>query len=76
MFNDVKNIIKIQLELIYMDDSKIDTSEALHKVDLQEVFDLSYDTFLEISNHFDLLRAFGMSVPWQLPLQTETKLFR
>lgn len=55
IYNDVKNIIKIQLELIYMDDSKIDTSEALHKVDLQEVFDLSYDTFLEISNHFDLI---------------------
>ena len=36
LHNDVKNIIKIQLELIYMDDSKIDNSEALHKVDLQE----------------------------------------
>lgn len=55
IFNDIKNIIKIQLELIYMDDSKIDTSEALHKVDLQEVFSLSYDDFLEISNHFDLI---------------------
>lgn len=55
LFNEIKNIIKIQLELIYLEDYSIDNTEALHKVDLQEVFGLSYDDFLEISNHFDLL---------------------
>jgi len=34
IFEQVKNIVKVQLELIYMDDENIDNSEALHKVDL------------------------------------------
>ncbi len=55
IFTQVKNIINIQLQLIYLDDDNIDNSEALHKVDLQEVFGLSYDDFLNITNHFDLL---------------------
>ena len=55
IYTQVKNIIKIQLQLIYLDDDSIDNSEALHKVDLQEVFGLSYDDFLNITNHFDLL---------------------
>ncbi len=55
IFTQVKNIINIQLQLIYLDDDSIDNSEALHKVDLQEVFGLSYDDFLNITNHFDLL---------------------
>ena len=55
IFEQVKNIVKIQLELVYMDDESIDNSEALHKVDLQEVFGLSYDDFLALTNHFDML---------------------
>ena len=55
IYTQVKNIINIQLQLIYLDDDSIDNSEALHKVDLQEVFGLSYDDFLNITNHFDLL---------------------
>ena len=55
IFNQVKNIINVQLQLIYLDDDSIDNGEALHKVDLQEVFGLSYDEFLNITNHFDLL---------------------
>ena len=55
IFFEIKNIIRIQLELIYLEDFTIDKTEALHKVDLQEVFGLSYDEFIEISNHFDLL---------------------
>ena len=55
IFEQVKNIVKVQLELIYMDDENIDNSEALHKVDLQEVFGLSYDDFLTLTNHFDML---------------------
>ena len=42
---EVANIIKTQLRLIYIDDDKIDKEEALHKVDLQEIFGLSYDEF-------------------------------
>ena len=42
---EVANIIKTQLRLIYIDDDKIDEEEALHKVDLQEIFGLSYDEF-------------------------------
>ena len=49
IFTQVKNIINIQLQLIYLDDDNIDNSEALHKVDLQEVFGLSYDDFLNRS---------------------------
>lgn len=55
IYTQVKNIINIQLQLIYLDDDSIDNSEALHKVDLQEIFGLSYDDFLNITNHFDLL---------------------
>jgi hypothetical protein len=55
IYTQVKNIINIQLQLIYLDDDSIDYSEALHKVDLQEIFGLSYDDFLNITNHFDLL---------------------
>ena len=42
---EVANIIKTQLRLIYIDDDEIDKEEALHKVDLQEIFGLSYDEF-------------------------------
>jgi hypothetical protein len=31
-------------------DNVIDNNEALHKVDLQQLFDLGYDQFLELSN--------------------------
>ncbi len=50
IYDELSEIIKIQLTLIYIDDNKIDKSEALYKVDLQELFDLSYDQFIEISN--------------------------
>jgi hypothetical protein len=55
IFKDVSEIIKTQLELIYLDDNKIDQKEALHKVDLQELFDLGYDQFLKFSNYADKL---------------------
>jgi len=42
---EIANIIKTQLRLIYIDDDHIDEQEALHKVDLQEIFGLSYDEF-------------------------------
>lgn len=53
--DEMYEIIKTQLALIYLDDNKIDRQEALYKVDLQELFDLSYDQFLEFSNVEDQL---------------------
>jgi hypothetical protein len=44
-YNDVQNILNKQFERIY-ENNEIDTEEALHKVMLQELFDLSYDQFL------------------------------
>jgi len=46
IFEQVKNIVKIQLELIYMDDESIDNSEALHKVDYKKFLDLPMIVFL------------------------------
>ena len=43
-FSEVEEILQRQFERLYMDD-KIDESEELHKVDLQEIFGLSYDQF-------------------------------
>jgi 5-methylcytosine-specific restriction endonuclease McrA len=50
IYEEIEEIIQTQLHLIYIDDNKIDSDEALHKVDLQELFDLSYDQFLEFAN--------------------------
>lgn len=43
----VKEVLHLQFERIYQDDDKISPEEAMHKVALQDVFDLSYDQFLE-----------------------------
>jgi hypothetical protein len=40
--NEVEKILHIQFERIYKD-QRINQAEALHKIDLQEIFDLSYD---------------------------------
>ena len=45
MSNEVSNIIRTQIYLMYQDDNKIDSQESLHKVNLQEVFGLNYDEF-------------------------------
>ena len=74
IYTQVKNIINIQLQLIYLDDDSIDNSEALHKVDLQEVFGLSYDDFLNITNHFDLL-ILGKSLDKETKTLKETEDF-
>ncbi len=43
----IQDILNKQFERIYAD-NKIETGEALYKVELQELFDLSYDQFLEL----------------------------
>jgi len=53
---EVTDIMKIQLRLLYIDDDKIDKQEALHKVDLQEIFGLSYDEF-SVFDKFEALLA-------------------
>lgn len=43
--SQLSSIITTQIALLYLDDGKIDDEEALYEVDLQELFDLSYDQF-------------------------------
>lgn len=47
---EIAEILKVQLQRIYLNDLKIDNSETLFKVDLQEIFNLGYDEFLEFVN--------------------------
>jgi hypothetical protein len=47
---EVSIIIKNQVELMFSNDEKIDTNESIQKVNLQEIFGLSYDEFAEITN--------------------------
>ena len=42
---DIENILRREFELIYKD-KNVDNDEAAMKVDLQELFGLSYDQFL------------------------------
>jgi hypothetical protein len=51
-YDEVSNVLHHQLECIYLD-NRIDESEALYKVSLQELFDLGYDQFLEFANEHD-----------------------
>lgn len=45
----IEHILCRQLELIYQD-KQVDSNEAIMKVDLQELFSLSYDQFLKFEN--------------------------
>ncbi len=47
--NEVASIIKLQMELIYVDD-EISKDEAIYKVNLQDLFGLNYDEFLKLTN--------------------------
>ena len=47
---EVSIIIKNQVELMFSNDEKIDTNESIQKVNLQEIFGLSYDEFAELTN--------------------------
>lgn len=46
-YDEVEDILNRQFIRMYRDDDKIDQDEAIHKVALQQLFDLSYDQFLE-----------------------------
>ena len=48
-YREVEEILQRQFEQIYRNDNKIDTDEAIFKVGLQEIFDLSYDQFLDFN---------------------------
>jgi hypothetical protein len=54
-YDEIKEILHKQLSLIYRNDNRIDEAEALYKVDLQELFSLSYDQFLEFANEEDII---------------------
>ena len=47
---EVSIIIKNQVELMFSNDEKIDNDESIQKVNLQEIFGLSYDEFAELTN--------------------------
>jgi hypothetical protein len=51
--HEIKEILYKQLTRIYRDDNRIDDQEALYKVELQELFGLGYDQFLEFANTED-----------------------
>ena len=48
-YDEVKEILNRQFEPMYFD-NQIDIEEALLKVGLQELFDLSYDQFIKLAN--------------------------
>lgn len=48
-YHEIEMILNRQFGHMYQD-NVIDNNEALHKVDLQELFDLGYDQFLELIN--------------------------
>lgn len=50
-YAQVQDLLHRQFERIYQNDDRISPEEAMHKVDLQDVFDLSYDQFLEYKEH-------------------------
>ncbi len=54
LYAEVATIIKIQVELMYVDDNKIDSEESMQKVHLQEIFGLNYDQFLSLTNDIEL----------------------
>ena len=47
-YSEIEDILDRQLESMYQDNN-INNEEALQKVELQELFNLSYDQFLELS---------------------------
>tara|TARA_Y100000768_G_C23954971_1_gene672290 strand:- start:276 stop:860 length:585 start_codon:yes stop_codon:yes gene_type:complete len=61
--NEVSEIIKMQIDLMYSGDNKIDSQEALQKVNLQEIFGLNYDEFLNLSNPAEL-NAMDKGADW------------
>jgi hypothetical protein len=48
-YPDIERILNRQFEYLYQD-NKIDRMEALQKVHLQDLFDLSYDQFSKLSD--------------------------
>lgn len=46
---EISKILEIQIDLIYKDD-EVNSEEAIHKVNLQEVFGLNYDEFLSLTS--------------------------
>lgn len=49
-YSEIENILHRQFERIYSDND-VNLEEAIHKVALQEVFDLSYDQFEEFKQN-------------------------
>lgn len=49
-YSEIENILHRQFERIYSDNN-VNIQEAIHKVNLQEVFDLSYDQFEEFKQN-------------------------
>ncbi len=52
--DEINQILKTQLYLIYRDDDKINDEESILKNRLQQLFDLGYDQFLKYANKEDI----------------------
>lgn len=61
----MESLIAKQISVMYQDHT-VDKDESLHKVDLQESFDLGYDDFLKIVNKIDFEHIKGGADPMRL----------
>ena len=61
--NEVSDIIRTQIESMYVNDDKIDIEESIHKVNLQEIFGLNYDQFISLTNDL-ALDSFERGAEW------------
>lgn len=54
-YHQVKDILQSQVQMVWGIDNEVSIREALHKVNLQDLFDLSYDQFVEFENSIEPL---------------------
>lgn len=57
-YPEIEETLLKELRHIYRDDDRIDKVESIFKVELQELFDLGYDQFLEFANKEDLVALY------------------
>jgi hypothetical protein len=49
-YHQVKDVLQSQVQMVWGANNDVSIKEALHKVNLQDLFDLSYDQFVEFEN--------------------------
>ncbi len=72
-FGQIEKMLDRQFEHMYQD-NRINTEEALQKVELQELFDLSYDQFLHLSVEPSGLQSLAAQIQFSwTPLSNSSK---